>query len=70
MAIQSVLFNRATWTVPRARGWLIRNGFTAYKVHTTENYHRFRQYDPRREKYRTQKIGNGIEYVIGYPMRK
>lgn len=70
MAIQSVLFDKTKWTIPQARHWLSSHGFVFIKVHTTEHYHRFRQYDPRKEKYRTQKIGNGIEYVIGYPTRR
>ncbi len=65
MAIQSILFRRSKFTIPEAITWLRLHGHTFAKVDTTTNFYRFRQYTPRPgEKYRTQKITDGVEFVV------
>lgn len=68
--VQSVLFDKTKYTIPQAVRWLDLHNYRHYKVHTTGRFHRFRQYDPpmapHREQYRTEKLGNGIEFVIGF----
>lgn len=67
MAVQSVLFDSHKWTIPRAKKWLTDNNYKIIKVHTTDNFHRFRQINPNPDKkYRTINIGNGIELLIMY----
>lgn len=63
-SIQSVLFEK-TWDIRHAINWLIRHGFVANKMHETNNYYRFRQFEPRASQaYRTKKIPGGISFVI------
>lgn len=71
MSVQSVIFRRDKWTVPTARRWLKQHDF-AYdsKVDSTVNFHRFRQYSPKRtEEYRTRVLPGGIELIIGMTRR-
>ena len=44
--VQTVLFRKSNWTVVRARVWLRGHNFRSDKVDTTEDFHRFRQFDP------------------------
>jgi hypothetical protein len=65
--VQSVLFNKANWNITKSRKWLKDHGFVYNsKVHTTPNFHRFRQYNPPKgARYIIKKISNGsIELVI------
>ena len=57
--IQSLLFPVDKWSITQARRWIEHNGFKFIKVHETENYLRFRQFDPdpSKKKYRTVKFG-------------
>lgn len=63
--IQSILFDRLTYTPDEAIIWLKNNGLVAKKIHTTEKYLRFRQYDPRTtDTYYTHDIGHGIKLIL------
>jgi hypothetical protein len=67
--LQSVLFSRQLWTIGQAKSWLKQHGLNpAYKTpDVTSNFIRFRQAEPNRNfSYRTRRIGDGIELIIGF----
>ncbi len=57
--VQSVLFNVNKWTVDKAKKWLAEHDYKHDKVDTTEQYHRFRQFDPS-----VESSGFGFFYFI------
>ena len=66
MVIQSVLFDRNIWTLKKAKDWLKWRGMFQF-VDVKPNFWRFRQEDPSKFKtLKIKKIGNGIEFVLGY----
>jgi len=66
--VQSVLFLRSTFSIARARSWLKVHGYKyGGKVDTTLRFYRFRQLPPSTyRKYRIQKAGDGVRFVLGY----
>lgn len=44
--VQSVIFKKSLFTPAQAISWLQEHEFKNNGIHTTENYHRFRQFDP------------------------
>lgn len=44
--LQSIIFNKDSWTPQKATAWLRRNHYNHYKIDETTNYYRFRQVDP------------------------
>jgi len=66
--VQSVIFARRYWSIPRARRWLHKHGFVwNSKVDVKTNFIRFRQFDPSKyKKYRIKKIKPTVELVIGF----
>ena len=44
--IQSVIFKKDMFAPAEAIEWLRENNFKFNDIHTTSNYHRFRQFDP------------------------
>ena len=62
--VQSVIFDKKLWTIKKAERWLQSRGLKHSKVHTTDNYHRFRQYDPGDNMYYTKMLNNGVGYII------
>jgi hypothetical protein len=65
--VQSVVFAKKDWTIPRARKWLHDHGFICPKVDIEANTIRFRQVDPKMfSGFFTKKLGDGIELVIGF----
>jgi hypothetical protein len=70
--VQSVIFSKVRWTVPEARAWLQRFGARSEKLHVTDNFYRFRQFDPdsKKNRYQTTKIPQypGIEIIYEYPL--
>jgi len=44
--IQSVIFKKDMFTASQAIAWLIEHNYSYGNIHTTEKYHRFRQFDP------------------------
>jgi len=70
--IQSLLFCRAFFTVPQARAWAKKHGFTSRDVDVTENQIHLRQGDPRLFQpgsFRTIKLDpkRNLQAVIGRP---
>ena len=61
--VQSLLFDKQ-WTVAEAKDWARSHGYTAHKVHETDNYIRLRQFAPGPGEKRTIKFGQGIKAII------
>lgn len=65
MKVQSILFDRNLWTQQKAKKWLMNHDYIYPKIDITENFFRFRQKVPDKNKrYRTINIGRGIEFVL------
>ena len=66
--IQAVLFNKKYWDIKNCKKWLETHNLSPIKkVHTTENYHRFRLAQPSSFKhFIIKKYSNHIEFVIGF----
>jgi len=67
--IQSVIFNKKKYSPSEAVAFLIENGFEFGDIHTTERYHRFRQFDPKydddKKTYVTLRSKYpGIKYIV------
>lgn len=63
--IQSVRFDKKSWTVEEAQNWLRENNFTGLTVSITPNQLRFRQFTPRgKYDYVVKKKTPTIQYVI------
>jgi hypothetical protein len=63
--IQSILFKRPEWTLVKSKQWLKKHGYK-YDVDKKPEHFRFRQFEPELfNKYRTKKIGDNIEFIIG-----
>lgn len=69
--VQSLLFDRSLWTEGQARSWAKLHGYLVGRVEHTDRFWRFRQYDPRRGRYRTIPFGHatGIKAVLRWPGR-
>jgi hypothetical protein len=67
MRVQSVLFDRDQWDPEGAVYWLQRHGYRASKLHASDSFLRFRQFDPARSgahTFRTITFGQGIKAVV------
>lgn len=66
--IQSVLFDKRYFTFPKAKEYLITHGFNLIKVHETEHFYRFRQFNPIKGKHYVNRKSNerGVNYIIMY----
>lgn len=65
--IQSILFDKKIWNKSQSIDWLKNNNFFHDNIDITENYYRFRQYNPddlHGRKYINKKFNNGIELII------
>ena len=65
--VQSVLFEIKRWTVEQAKTWLQDHEYKSSKVDTTEEHHRFRQFEPglcAEGSYATITFGKGIKAII------
>jgi len=63
--IQSVLFKRPEWKLSECKKWLKKHGFKT-DVDKKPEHFRFRQLEPEMfNKYRTKKIEDNIEFIIG-----
>jgi hypothetical protein len=63
--IQSVLFKRPEWKLSECKKWLKKHGFKTVVDKKPEHF-RFRQLEPEMfNKYRTKKIEDNIEFIIG-----
>jgi hypothetical protein len=67
--IQSVLFNKAKWSLEDAQKWLESHFHTSGKLSDISKYYRYTQFSPSKElKYRTHSLGaTGIKLILGYP---
>ena len=65
-SVQSILFPTSQYSVGQAKTWLNSHGKNSGKVDTTENYHRFRQFDPSQcsSTPKTITMGKGIKAII------
>jgi len=65
--IQSILFKRPEWTLKQAKSWLTKHDYKT-DVDIKPEHYRFRQEEPNRDlyRYRTKKIGDDIEFIVGY----
>jgi hypothetical protein len=70
--IQSIIFDRALWTITKAKAWLKRHNRKSPKPDVTKNFYRFRQEPPShfvKTTFRTIPMGrNGIEAIIAIPL--
>lgn len=65
--VQSVIFDKDSWTVKKAVKWLKKHKFHGLDVDEKENTLRFRQLEPsKKNSYATKSIGDDIEFVIMY----
>ncbi len=55
--VQSVLFDKAKWSVDKAKGWLRDHGFGTPAVDEGKEFYRFRQKPPRYKEYATVRAG-------------
>lgn len=65
--VQSIIFKKRFWTIPRAIKWLNNHGFKYIKVDEKENYYRFRQFPPKKSyKYITKENPKykSIKFII------
>lgn len=72
--VQTVLFDKASWTVTAAKKWLKEHGYKVPAVDTTKEYLRYRQRPPfqfQTGTFRTKQFGKGtgIKSVIAVPRR-
>jgi hypothetical protein len=72
--VQSVIFNKNLWSIPKARDWIYQHGFTdLYGVDKKVNVHRWRQIPPEDLEdydYFTKDLNNGVKLVIAYQKKK
>ena len=73
--VLSVLIN-AEYPIEEAKTWIQDNGYILRKVHTTKDYHRFRQHttkyakDRNHDIIRTITISPDIDLIIAYPSQE
>jgi hypothetical protein len=65
MAVQSVVFPKAKFSLVSALKWLREHNMKAEKVDVTPHTFRFRQMVPHFPRYYTQVLPNGVELVVG-----
>jgi len=70
--VQAVLFNKRYYTTEKALAWIHKKGYKPLKkVHTTDQYHRVRLKQPKKDaKYRTKEITKSIKFIIEIKPRK
>ncbi len=62
--IQSILFDKSKWTLPKAKQWLKKRHYKT-GLDDKPNHYRFRQQEPNKnDKYITKKIDDGIEFIV------
>lgn len=65
MVLQSVLFNKKYYNLSKSINYLKRMGLKYDKVDITNNFYRFRQKTPKKnKKYYTLPIDKGILYIL------
>lgn len=66
MPVQSVIFKKKYWDTKNARKWLKEHGFVyTWKVDKTENFLRFRQFNPKpNAQYITKQVPNYLSISL------
>lgn len=66
--IQSVLFERSKFTIPKAIKYLEKRNMKILKVDITKNYLRFRQEEPNKRNHYINVHGDipGVHYIVMY----
>ena len=65
--VQSVVFDKDSWTKRKAINWLKKHGYEGLECDEKENTLRFRQFEPNKKySYITKSIGKNIELIIAY----
>jgi hypothetical protein len=66
--VQAVLFNKSDWDEKKAKTWLKSHDFKSDGMHITDNYIRFRQYNPEESRfdYRAEGQKDGIVFIFGF----
>ena len=64
--VQAILFNKKYYNLDKVNKWLVKHEYKPIKkIHTTDNYHRVRLRQPKKDvKYRTKAITKTIKYII------
>ena len=66
MEIQSVIFDKETFSNQEAKAWLKKYNLKPIKPqHITKNYRRFRIKEPIYNNYVNKKIEEGIKLILG-----
>lgn len=69
--IQSILFDKRTFSIKTARRWLKSHNYKYTKVDTSPSYYRFRQYEPtKQESYRLKDTKKGILFIVSFARYK
>src|SRR5574340_849527 len=63
---QSVLFDKAIWSVEQARKWLAEHGLKSEKLDKSGKYLRFRQRPAKYKQYATTDAGHRQENLFGF----
>ena len=65
--IQSIIFSKKLLTVPTAKLWLRHYNYKSNKIDITNNYIRFRQFEPNNNNmHRTINITDGVTAIIEF----
>lgn len=67
--VQSIIFDKKYWTIPRAKQFLQDKHYVAPKVDETANFLRFRQFTPNKNKAYITKPSKkfpSVRYVIEF----
>lgn len=70
--VQSVYFKKKDFSKEQALSWLLKHNYKFIKIHETDKYYKFRQFDPKELKkngytvYRYLSLKNGIILILVY----
>lgn len=63
--VQSILFDVKKFNIAKSKAWLKSHGYVILKIHTTDQYHRFRQMEPKKgAMMRTITLAPGIKAIV------
>lgn len=66
MQTQAIIFDKKYYDSTKAQSWLKKHKYSPIKVHTTEEYIRFRIREPiKYKRFITKDIKKGIKMIIG-----
>lgn len=64
--VQSVIVNKRFFYLDEAIDWVRIHGYKVKKIDETDNYYRFRQFNPKKySSYITRNLNNGVKLIIG-----